>query len=290
MKQIKLFSVLLLTVIMTSCFGDSNNTLTQDFSSYCTSYVVDTTTGTTAISNGATYKAKNNIDKGTMTLEVSGLKLPNGTYMAFTLEDQRYIYNEKGAIVINVPSAITVMGDMSHTITNLYFEYYSRYLGTQAFPMIVMNFTIDYQYTTRVIYNPAYYWGTTTITDQEGNVFTNSEQSSFYGVQFDIEKNKAIFGAFNAKFNANMPSMNMTFKDLDYTLSTTSYTVSKDEIIPTIGDTPYPSYKITDFHMTGTWGGNQYVSFTCTIYTEKLKGTYRVSASLAILPPNTSNN
>ena len=290
MKFFRLFLASVLGVIMTSCFGDTNNTVTQDFSPYCLSYVVDINTGESSISSGATYKVVNNLDNGTLDVEISGVKMPNGTYMAFDIKDKRFSYNDKGAMVLNVPATTFLAGAATHTVTDFKLEFYSRYLGNQAFPMLLLNYMIDNQYFVRVIYNPSYYWGTTTVTDQDGKVFTNSDVNSFYGIQFNLETKKADLGVFGAKFATGMPSMNMMFKGLDYTIDAYGYKITKDELIPTIGDTPYPSYKITDFKMEGYWGGVQYISFTCTIDTDRVKGQYRVEASVQIVPPTQSTN
>jgi len=254
-------------------------------------------TGNSLLSSGASYRVLNNLDDGTLTLEIGNLKLPNNTYISMKVENQRYSYNESGAMVMRIPSYTSNVAGMSHTITNLDFEYYSRYLNQQAFPMLVMSYEIDGQYNVRVIYSPAYYWGNTVVTDQDGKSYTNSSQSSFYGIQFFHDTKVATFGAFSAKFAENMPAMNMTFKDIPFTLDQYSYNASIDELIPNIGETPYPNYKISDFRMTGTWGGQQTLSFTCTITdTDKetgavtVKGTYRVVAALSIMPPSTSSN
>lgn len=289
MKIFKLFLASILTVLMTSCLGNTKNTVTQDFSPYCLSYVLDTTTGDNVVSSGATYKLVNNFDDGTLDIDISGVKMPNGTYIAFDIKGTRYGYNDNGAMSLYVPSSSFLAGGETHTVTDLRLEYYSRYLGNQSFPMLLLSYMIDSRYFVRVIYNPAYYWGPTTVTDQDGKVFVNTDQTSFYGVQFDLDTKKASFAALGAKFAEGMPSLNMMFKDIEYTMDAYGYKMEKAELTPTIGDTPYPSYKITDFKMEGYWGGVQYVTFTCTIDTERVKGTYRVATSLQIVPPTQSN-
>lgn len=295
MKLFRLFLSVMVVLGLSSCMGDTSNTITQEFSPYIQSYVVENATGSSILSSGASYKVLNDIDKGTISLEISGLKMPNNTSMSLKINDQRYSYNEQGAMVMRVPSYTTTMAGMTHTVTDLNFEYYSRYMGQQAFPMLVLSFEIDSEYTVRAVYSPAYYWGTTTVVDQDGKTYTNSDQSSFYGIQFFAETKKATVGAFSAKFAENMPALNMTFKEIPFTLNQYNYTATSAEIIPEIGGTPYPDYKITDLTMSGTWGGQQSLSFTCTITKEDedtkekvVTGTYRVSALLSIMPPKTS--
>ncbi len=283
------FYSLILTAIaalgLTSCLGSSTGTvLSQDFSPYIITLATDVQTNESLTNTSANYKVSTNTDKGICSMTLTNLKLSDGSYVNIEIPDQRYAFSEAGALVVKLPSFTSVYNGVSHTITDYNFEYYSRYLNNQAYPLIVSSFVVDNRNEVRIIYSPAYYWGTTVVTDSEGKVFTNKEQTAFYGVQFDADKKTANCIAWNMKFAENMPALNMLFKDLPYTLNQYSYTVSKDEIIPYIGDTPYPDYKITDFTMTGTWGGNQLLKFKCTIDTEKVKGTYDVVATLSILP------
>lgn len=280
---------MMIVIGLSSCLGDTNNTLTQDFTNYCVTYVQDAA-GQSVMTAGTGYKVVTNVDKGTMNVEITNLRLPNNTNVNITLADQKYGFNTQGATTLSVPSYVSVANGTSHTVTSFKMEMYSRYLAGQSYPILVMSYTVDALYDVRVIYNPSYYWGTTTVTDENGNVYENKEVTSFYGVQFNTETHKALFGCIGAKFAESMPAMNMTFSNLEYDVNTYNYLVTGTDITPLIGDTPYPSFKITDFRLDGVWGGNQYLSFKCTIDTEKLKGTYTVRATLSIIPPQATAN
>lgn len=283
------FYTLILAVIaalgLTSCLGSSTgNVISQDLSPYIMTLATNGNTGESLTSTSASYKVSTNADKGTCSLTITNLKLADGSYINLDIPDQSYTFNESGALRVRIPAFVSVYNGVSHTITDYTFEYYSRYLSNQSFPIVVSNFVVDSENEVRIIYNPSYYWGTTTVTDADNNVYTNKEQTSFYGILFDAEKKTATGIAWGMKFAENMPALNMYFKDLDFTATQYGYNAQKSEVIPYLGETPYPDYKITDFTMSGIWGGNQYVSFTCTIDTEKVKGTYVVVASLSIFP------
>ncbi len=295
MKLFRLLFSVMVVLGLSSCLGETSNTITQEFTPYIQSLVVETATGSSVMSTGATYQVNNNIDNGTLSLVIRNLKMPDNTMMSLEIKDQRYTYNEQGAMVMRVPSYTTTVAGMSHTVTNLNFEYYSRYMGSQAFPMLNLSYDIDGEYTVRAIYSPAYYWGTTTVVDQDGKTYVNDDMSSFYGIQFFSDTRTATVGAFGAKFAEGMPALNMTFEKIPFTVSPYSYSAVSDEIIPKIGGTSYPDYKITDFSMTGTWGGQQSLNFTCTVTKEDketkekvVTGVYRVSSTLSIMPPKTS--
>lgn len=283
------FYSLILSIIaalgFTSCLGESDGTvIKQDFSPYIITYSTDLNTGETLTTNKAQYQLSVNPDKGLCKLTIQNLRLADGTYVNIEIPEQKYSFNQIGGMIVQLPSVVSNYNGSIHTITNYNFEYYSRYLNNQSFPMIISSFTIDATDEVRIIYNPSYFWGTTTVTDENGNTFVNNEQTSFYGIQFDNEKSEAMVAAFNMKFADKMPSLSMTFKNLPYHFNQYGYSASKDELTPYIGETPYPDYKITDFNVSGVWNGNMTVSFKCTIDTEKIKGSYDVQATLAIMP------
>lgn len=283
----KIFNFLLMAVAtlgLSSCLGHSSNSVTSDFSNYILAYVTDNSVGDTRLSSGATYKVSNNFDDGTVSVTIGNLKLPNGTNISFDLKDLKVRYNDKGGMVLNVPSYSTQSGSQSYAINNFDFVYYNRYYNGAQYPMLVNSFEVDSRYSVRLIYTPAVYWGTTTVVDQDGNSFTNSDLTSFYAVGFDPETRRGSVAIYGARFAQNMPAMSMLFPNIPFTIGQNSYSLQSSEITPQIGGTPYPSYKITDFSMNGTYGGTQIVKFTCTIDTEKIKGVYKVTALLEIIP------
>lgn len=291
MKFYSLIFSLIAVLGLTSCLGESEGTvINQDFSPYILTYATNNTTGETLTNNQAQYKLTTNPDKGLTKLEILNLRLAGGEYVNIEIPEQKYSFNEKGAMVVKLPSVVSNYNGTIHTLTNYSFEYYSRYLNNQGFPLIVSSFTVDDKDEVRIIFNPSYFWGTTTVTDENGNNYVNDTQTSFYGIQFDPEKTQAMVAAFNMKFADKMPALNMTFKNLPYIFNQYGYSASLNELTPYIGETPYPDYKITNFTVSGQWTGEMHVSFKCTIDTEKIKGTYNVNATLGILPKMDDNN
>ena len=168
-------------------------------------------------------------------------------------------------------------------------ELYSRFLQSQSFPLMLLTYTVDERYSVRLVYNPAFYWGTTTVVDQDGQYFVNSDVSSYYGIQFNTETGKAVIGIVGAKFAEKMPSLNMSFRDIPYTFTSSGYVLETPELIPLIGETPYPDYKITNVKLMGSLDGRQTLEFTCTIDTERMSGSYHVMAALEIIPAQNNN-
>lgn len=291
---------LISTLGVTSCLPEPNNSVRQDFSANCLTFATDPATGESALNDGATVILTTESLKGEMSLEISNLKLPNGTYTNILIDKQKYSFNETQTMKLTLPSYTSSKDGITNTVTNFNFEYYSRVLAhpsiNQAFPMIVCSFRVK-DVDVRVIWNPAYYWGTTTVTDMStGAVFTNKEVTTFYGRQFNLKDREAAVGAFGAKFAEKMPAMDLMFTKIpfsftgsDSSINQMGYTIKKNEITPIIGQTPYPDYKVSNFVMTGVWGGSQQVSFTVTLNSEKMKGQYQVVSNLSIYPTSTTS-
>lgn len=273
---------------LTSCLGESTNTITQDFTPYIFNYVTDQNSQITSVSTDGTFTMKSSSD-GLIDINLGNVKLPNGAYINLELTGLNYSITENGAQRITVPSYTSVVNGVSHQVTGFYMDLYMRYLGSQAYYLVVCNYVVDSQYSVRVVYTPACYWGSTMVTDKDGKVYTNDAQTTFYGIAFSPDKSRATIACINAKFAESMPAMSLSLDDLPYTLTQNGFTIEAAEVTPTMGGIPYPTYKITNVKATGYYGGPVYVSFTCTIDTEKVKGEYAVSAALDVMPKNTGN-
>lgn len=292
MKLINYLATLTFGLTLTSCLGDPENTITQDFSPYTFVYVVDNQTNQSSISDAATFKMKTETNTAKIDITIDNLKLPDGRYINLAIPNQAATVTEKGATRVAVPLCTSVVDGVSHTISDFQMELYMRYFNGQNYSLLVCNYTVDTRYSVRVVFTPAYYWGSTQVVDQDGKIFNNTAQTSFYGISFNPENGKATLGLIGAKFADNMPAMSMTFPDMPYTLTQYGFSVTADKVIPMINNVPFPSYTISDVRISGSYGGPVSISFTCTIDTEKVKGTYKVSASIEVLPkdPGTSGN
>ncbi len=289
MKLINYITALIAAVALTSCLGESTNVYIQDFSSYTFDYVTNNETSESISSTSSTFKIKTEANSGKVTIDINTLQLPGAGYINLSLPDRTPFITEEGAQRVSVPSFTSVVDGQTHTLTNFELLIYLRYLNGQAYNLIVCSYEVDYKYSVRTVYTPAYYWGNTQVIDQDNKMYVNSAQTSFYGFGFNPDTKKANIGLVNAKFAENMPAMSMTFEDIPYTLTQNYFTISANEIVPKINNVPFPSYKITDVSVSGNYGGPVVISFTCTIDTEKVKGSYRVSAQLAVFPPATQN-
>lgn len=287
MKLYNLIITLAAIVGLTSCLNDGENTITTELTPYCFTLVTDAQTGQTTTVTGTVYKVSTDQQNGTITLSIEQLKLGEGRYVNISVANQKYNFTQDGATEVQLPFYISSKDNVTHTVTDYTFRYWSRYLGAQSFPLMQLSFNLDNQYNITTVFTPAYYWGTTTVTDEEGNTYTNSLQTSFYGIQFDPAKNTARLGLIGAKLAEAMPAQNMVFPDIPYTLNQSGYILKTDRLTPTISDTPYPAYQITDLQLSGTYGGQQRLQFNCTIDTPKTKGTYRVVATLNVMPQTT---
>lgn len=290
MKLINYITALISGVTLTSCLGDPENVITQDLSPYTFVYVVDNQTNQlSSISDAATFVMKTELNSNKVDISIDNLKLPDGRYISLTVPSQTATITDQGATHLQIPYFTSVSNGYTYNVSDFNMDYYIRYFNGQNFSLLVCNYTVDSRYSVRVVYTPAYYWGATQVVDSEGKVFNNTSMSSFYGMSFDINTGKGKLALVGAKFAEEMPAMNMVFPDIPYTLNQMGFSFKTDAVTPLINNVPFPSYKITDLEITGYYGSPVIVKFTCTIDTEKVKGVYKVSASLDVLPIVTNN-
>lgn len=288
MKLINYLVALVFGVSLTSCLGDASSTITQDYTPYTFNYITDQETNISSVCTDATFTIKTEQTTGLIDIDIKNLRLPSGAFISLSLKNLSYTITEQGAQHISVPTCVSVAEGGSHQITNFNLDLYLRYINSQAYYLLDCSYIVDSRYSVRVVFTPACYWGPTRVTDQDGNVYDNTNQTSFYGISYSPDKTRATIGCLNAKFADKMPAMNMNFENVPYTLTQYGFTLEASEITPTIGGVPFPSYKITDLKVSGAYGGPVNISFTCTIDSPKVKGTYKVEASLGVMPSQAS--
>lgn len=112
--------------------------------------------------------------------------------------------------------------------------------------------------------------GQTTVTSASGS-FSNKEAS--YLVTFFSDR-IATITVHNAKFAANMPAVgDMEFADLNVTYTAKGFELNSDNLIPTIGGVPYPSFAISALHFAADLNGlgSATFTFTCGAFGQSFK-------------------
>ncbi len=282
MKSLKVISALLLSVLMVSCLKDGESTSKEDFSGYCFNYVSDMNNDKAEVTVGGTYLFEVNYTDGVATVTMGNLKLNGSQSVSLQLENLAYKFDDKGGFVIDQPVVVSSYNGQHHTVSDFSFRLYRRYVGTYYFPAMWMTFVVDSQYRVRVIYTPSVYLGTTNVVNPDNGLFTSTDP--YYVVAIDPTKSKAALHVLGAKFADRMPAMDMIFPDLPITCNMNTFTIEADEIVPRIGSVEYPSFKITNLKVSGNYELGMKVEFDCTIDTPSMKGTYKVSSDLQLLP------
>lgn len=282
MKFLKFFSILVVAAFMTSCLGSSESTTKEDFTGYCFNYVTDMSNGESEMTWGGTYTLDTNYTDGTSTLTIANLKVPGSQSLSIQLPNLKYKFDEKGGVVIKEAALTSSYNGQRHTVTDLSFTLYRRYINTSYFPVLWLTFTVDSQYRVRVVYTPSSFVGTTNVVGPDNSLYTS--QKPYYCVAFDPTKSKATLHVIGAKFADKMPALDMMFTDIPFTCSQTGFDMAKAELIPRIGNVEYPDFKITDLKVSGNYEMGLMVEFTCTIDTKMMKGAYKVSANLEVVP------
>ena len=272
MKKLWLLPVLALTIV--SCESENKgNTITQNFTNGF-NYVVDMVSSSDEafIDDEVGYEMTFNYDNNTADIAITSLQLSaDQSNMSVNLTSLPWTYTEEGFRQIYV-SNLTV--GLNTTISNFRLVMMDRNIymstGYAYSPVISISYTVDGRYqVTAFMRTYIYVDNSTRVTNvADGSVYT-PKNGTVYGVVLDPKKLKASLLIDGAVFAAGMEAhpVQMTFPELNVKLSSSGYTLTCDETIPTVteGDksVPYEAFKITDFTGYASLYGSTSLSYRC---------------------------
>ncbi|MDE6098416.1 MAG: hypothetical protein K2G24_05970 [Muribaculaceae bacterium] len=215
----------------------------------------------------------------TAEVTIQGLRVPGGTqYPAVKLSEVPFKVEKDGTRLLegtNLPSAISGFAS-APLFTSFRLSVFDRIIGEYYYPVASISFTIDGRYHGVSTIPTQVFQGTTVTTDANGQSFSNTDP--IYVLELDVQKMTASLTINGAKFVQQMPAQTMSFTEIPFTISDNGVvTIEKSgEIIPTIGNTPYPSFPITGFKAVFTIGTGMNLDFVCSVKGEP----YTVNAQL----------
>ncbi len=274
--KVKILALALLPVLITACSDDDETTTEQTYSN-CINFVTDSQTGAQNLSTEGSYTFKFNYNEATAEIDVKNLRLTSdGSLLSFDLTGLSWGYDTDGTKKISATSVTPTSNGSAlsgYTVENVSLSLLDRYMDTGEYiPLINLSMTINGEYSLVVVPIQLVYFGTTTVTTlASGSVYTNDDP--YYLINFNASNQTASIGIVGAQFAEEMPEMDMLFDGIGFSLSSYGFTLNCDSLIPTVGDTPYPDYEITDLSCSGTYSGGGSLSFNCA-------SAYKVQVSL----------
>ncbi|MCM1293824.1 MAG: hypothetical protein NC230_09655 [Bacteroides sp.] len=251
----KIFKSTLLAFVaifaMTSCNSDDPKQTVQYGFSNDFSYVTDLNAGTTQSLEGAQYIMDFDLVNGTVNIDVTNLRLTlGGTPIRLKLENVAYTQNaQTGAVVVNVPNAVSIIGGTTHNLSNFKLSQSTAYIAALGQTAIhyTASFTVDNQYSVTAVQQAVFLPGTTTYTSPAGEPLSQSNRS-YYSYVLNREKSTATVTAYALELNSKYYTQ-LTFEDLPYTVSSTGISINfQGEITakqPMVSATPFTATAIS---------------------------------------------
>lgn len=215
-----------------SCDSDNSKDIVQYGYDKDVTYVTDLNTNTTTELAGANYILELDLVNAKANVDITNLRLDEtGTPVKLRIEQAKLGYNaETGATVITAANAVSVVGGVSHTISNFKLSQtivYITALGGQT-TYYSISYTVDNRYNVTAVQTGAYLPGTTVITDNAtGNELAKSTRP-YYMYVLDREKSKATLVVYGVTID-NVTYRELSFENLPYSLTPFGISINVDE-------------------------------------------------------------
>lgn len=278
MKYLKTILLASLVALILPACSDSNDNYTNTQSmalkasdSFISSYSIKD--NTTYALSGAPILLTVDFANSTIQLSANSLQYdPNELAISFELPATPFSYKESGWELTST-ATFDIESGSHHTISDLNIKFNSRANGMQV--LTKLSFIVDNNYDVCFIFRQNVFSGTTRTFDinNPSDVFTT--ENPLYMVQLNSDGKTAFLAIANPQFVSNMPSTisSMQFPALNVKYIRGGIQFESEKLTPTIGNTPYPKYEITDFNGIMVLGSSLNLDFKCMAFTREVEVT-----------------
>lgn len=293
MKYLSILLALSIAIFATSCDNSNDGEFTST-SSVNQIYTVTSTNGSTLTFPTCNVMYEADYVAGKMDITLNNVKFsPRMPEITMKIKDVPFTNSENG-IKISATNIIPEVAESpvpEYTISSL-----SGRIVTSDFTggskskisLALENGTTITFYPSPLIFE---YESSTKVNHHSSN--TEDQYSSdkmCYVLEFSSTAETANLFIYDAKFAEGMPAMTLAFKNLPFTASNTGFTMSAENLTPSIvgktgSETPAPNYMISGLNIKVD-GNRLSTDFTCTI-TDKDNsaiGSYFVLANAEMYP------
>lgn len=262
---------------LTACdTDDPKNTIQYGYSNNVT-YVTSLEDNSTSVLEGAHYILDFDLTNSEANVNISNLRLtPGGSSIHLRIEEASFgVDSQTGAVVINVPSATSVTGGNTHTISNFKLSQTSTYISALGQSVIYYStsYIVDNKYSVVAVQSSAYLPGTTVITSATDASNVKNSDRTFYSYVLNREKGTATVGIYALDLNGKYYSQ-MAFEDLPCTITAAGININcTDEVTAKLTGTS-ETFVAKSFSMNSRFDGTTQIN----ILTEE----YRINANLKV--------
>lgn len=246
---------------LSSCLGGDDDATRNDTFVNCFAYVEDLSAHTSDGYNGMSYDLELNYTKGSAAVVINNLQVSEDkTYSKVTITDVPFAITKDGWIEVSSTLAEGIAAGQTVKFSNFSLALCDRITADGRYPGFYARYTVDSKYSVLSAVWNQYQFGTTTST-YSGGSYSTTETNFLVG--FDVKAGTLNILMRNTRFVDNMPAMNILLEKIPFTISGTTASFYVDEIIPKIGDTPYPGFMITNLSGYYDFAKGMVISFNC---------------------------
>lgn len=297
MKILKtVLALMMFVTITTSCSKEEeplthDNYMEQNYTG-CFQYIYKKNFNTGVLTNGTTYMFRWRADF-TADVYIKNAKfsanMPDGINIAIEGLSWKNVDGVKKIAAKDVVPTQVTMNDKdvdasTYVIDALNLDVFERRLMDEQLTYIPnINMTIEMgDVEVITVQKQKVYFGSTGVTNNaELTNFTS--KTAYYAVTLNPETMKASIDVYGAKFAEKMPPMNMRFDGISFDVSNLGYTLSCEELVPTINEegvvVPQPRYAITNLNGKAAFATGLNLQFNCM-------GVFTVQANLGYAIPS----
>lgn len=245
--------------------GESDKTIIQYPFTSCFAQVYDTQNQTVSYVDGVNYVLLHNVTDSKGDLDITGLTVGNITYPKITIEnlptklDGKWFEIEVGAPKVTMNGFGTVP-----EFANFSFDFYPRFIGEAYAPGFATDFVVDHRYRVFSARAAQIAVGESKSTAPDGTVFSKPE--SMIVILFNFKTMTLTLELAAAQFAEKMPAQNITMSGIPFKMAIDGdVTFAISDLTPSIGNTPYPNYPITNLSGTYDFEEGLELEYVCTL-------------------------
>lgn len=274
----------LLVMLATSCDTKTDQpTITEQAFPGFFANVHEYTTGAMAVYSNLSYKVTLNYTDQVADVQISGLKLPDGTtYPTMTLRNLRWGIDNNGWREITGREVQPEIGGFANppVFTQFKFRIYERFLSSDLdrvvySPAVCANYVINGVYGVMSSYSPQVLYGTTVSTDTDTNIEFESN-NTIYTATYNTDTRTLTLRMNGIRFNSGInDGFDMELRNIPLEMNNNVLAFKVAYITPYLNGTVFDSYPISD--LKGEFNPGEGLKFSFATTPRNSTTTYRVN-------------
>lgn len=267
MKNLKtLFLFFAVALALTACDSDdSNYAASWKYECYDNlNYVLNVGSGQGSVYTGASYAIEFFSDGKAKVVAKNVQFAPGMPEIEMTLDGLTWSQTSNSFMTINATDVIPVVyGEEmpEYMINQLTVGVLDRSAQGDATVFDISYSVLGGSFKVVALPKQVKYYGTTNVRNiASGTEFFTVDPYYVLSFSENLTANVDIYGA---KFAQNMPAQNMSFKNIPVTVTSNGCVLSVGDLVPEIGDVPYPNYPVTNFNAIVNFSSGVDLDFNC---------------------------